>query len=71
MSTAVKHRTAKKSLVIEPDVLRELMATGEFANESEAVRYAMKVAVAARGALAAAEEIRRSGAFGRAKGRQA
>jgi Arc/MetJ-type ribon-helix-helix transcriptional regulator len=39
---------AKKSLVVEADDLRQLVAVGGFRNESEAVRAAVSTALAIR-----------------------
>ncbi|MEO8604657.1 MAG: hypothetical protein ABI629_18965 [bacterium] len=56
---------AKKSLVVETDDLRELVAVGGYRNESEAVRAAVSSALAIRQMQAAIRELQGGGTFGR------
>ena len=56
---------AKKSLVVEADDLRELVAVGGYRNESEAVRAAVSNALAIRQMQDAIRQLQTSGTFGR------
>lgn len=56
---------AKKSLVVEADDLRELVAVGGYRNESEAVRAAVSSALAIRQMQDAIRELQTGGTFGR------
>lgn len=56
---------AKKSLVVEAEELRELVAVGGYRNESEAVRAAVSNALAIRQMQDAIRELQGGGTFGR------
>lgn len=56
---------AKKSLVVEPDDLRELVAVGGYRNESEAVRAAVASTLAIRQMQDAIRTLQTGGTFGR------
>ncbi len=55
---------AKKSLVLDPKLLDQLMRLGEYRNASEAVRDAVARTLAIRQMQDAVADLRRGGRFG-------
>ena len=56
---------AKRSLVVDPRHLRELVTVGGYRNESEAVRAAVATALAIRRMQEAIAALQNRGSFGR------